>query len=155
MKRFLLINFFTIIINFNALASCEIHPAEGSLQDLLDAAEKKAFYDNEITHINVRSHIRGAFAQEKSSDPAQLLAILDNSSMVKYFKAENSTYARMTAYLPKKMNLTNVSPRFNMECFVVRESKSWLRKCIIAVWPEEAWSQNGRSTSLQTAAGAD
>ncbi|HCL6759246.1 TPA: hypothetical protein N2Q99_002964, partial [Citrobacter freundii] len=125
-----------------------IHPAEGSLQDLLDAAEKKAFYDNEITHINVRSHIRGAFAQEKSSDPAQLLAILDNSSMVKYFKAENSTYARMTAYLPKKMNLTNVSPRFNMEYFVVRESKSWLRKCIIAVWPEEAWSQNGRSTSL-------
>ncbi|EOT5622890.1 hypothetical protein ACND7H_002415, partial [Escherichia coli] len=40
--------------------------------------------------------------QKKSSDPAQLLAVLDNSIMVKYFKDEKPTYARMTAHLPNK-----------------------------------------------------
>ncbi|MFG0517864.1 hypothetical protein [Kluyvera intermedia] len=77
-------------------------PAEGSLQDLLDAAEKTAFFDDRFVNKDVMSHIRGAFVQKKSSDPAMLMAILDNPAMVKYFKAENSTYARMTAHLPEK-----------------------------------------------------
>ena len=69
---------------------------------MLDAAEKTAFFDDRYVNTNIISHIRAAFAQKKSSDPAQLLAILDSPSMVKYFKAENSTYARMTAHLPEK-----------------------------------------------------
>ncbi|ECG8608054.1 hypothetical protein FNH48_11350 [Salmonella enterica subsp. salamae] len=91
-----------LLIVLGSLRLNENPPAEGSLQDLLDAAEKKAFFDDEIANIHVRSPIRGAFVQKKSSDPAMLLAILDNPSMVKYFKAEKSTYARMTAHLPEK-----------------------------------------------------
>ncbi|HAU8267753.1 TPA: hypothetical protein I8287_005511 [Kluyvera intermedia] len=91
-----------LLIRLGTLRLNENKPAEGSLQDLLDAAEKKAFFDDESANIHARSHIRGAFVQKRSSDPAQLLAIFDNPSMVKYFKTKNSTYARMTAHLPEK-----------------------------------------------------
>ena len=53
-------------------------------------------------HDRFRSYIRAGIYQKKSSDPAQLLAVLDNSIMVKYFKEEKPTYARMTAHLPNK-----------------------------------------------------
>ncbi|HAT2607826.1 TPA: hypothetical protein I8235_000755 [Kluyvera intermedia] len=72
------------------------------MQDLLDTAEKTAFFDDRFVNKDAMSHIRGAFVQKKSSDPAQLLAILDSPRMIEYFKAENSTYARMTAHLPEK-----------------------------------------------------
>ncbi|MCX9007056.1 hypothetical protein NLN80_10555 [Citrobacter portucalensis] len=91
-----------LLIVLGSLRLNENPPAEGSLQDLLDTAEKKAFFDDEIANIHVRSPIRGAFVQKRSSDPAQLLAIFDNPSMVKYFKTKNSTFARMTAHLPEK-----------------------------------------------------
>jgi hypothetical protein len=91
-----------LLISLGTLRPGENPPAEGSLQDLLDAAEKTAFFDERFVDKNLISRIRGAFFQKKSSDPAQLLAILDNSTMVKYFKAEKSNYARMTAHLPEK-----------------------------------------------------
>ncbi|MDC7903331.1 hypothetical protein OIU03_28800, partial [Escherichia coli] len=50
----------------------------------------------------LRSYIRAGIYQKKSSDPVQLLAVLDNSIMVKYFKDEKPTYARMTTHLPNK-----------------------------------------------------
>ncbi|HAT2611330.1 TPA: hypothetical protein I8235_004368 [Kluyvera intermedia] len=91
-----------LLIRLGSLRINETPPTEGPLQNLLDAADKIAFFDGRSVNKDVMSHIRGAFAQKKSSDPAQLLAILDNPSMVKSFKAENSTYARMTAHLPEK-----------------------------------------------------
>ncbi|MGX9741892.1 hypothetical protein [Pseudocitrobacter corydidari] len=72
-------------------------PAKGTLQELLNAAEKTAFLDGKVM-----SHIRAGIYQKKSSDPAQLLAILDNPTMVKSFKDDKPTYARMTAHLPNK-----------------------------------------------------
>ena len=91
-----------LLIRLGSLHLNENPQAEGTLQDLLDTAEKKAFFDDEIANIHVRSHIRGVFYQKKISDPALLLAIFDNPSMVEYFKTKNSTYARMTAHLPEK-----------------------------------------------------
>lgn len=91
-----------LLIALGSLRLNENPPAEGPLQDLLDAAEKTAFFDDEIANIHVRSHIRGVFYQKQFSDPALLLAIFDNPPMVKYFKTKNSTYARMTAHLPEK-----------------------------------------------------
>ena len=90
-----------ILISLGTLRPKENPPAEGSLQDLLNAAEKTAFFDDAIVNNNIRSHVRGVFYQKNSRDSA-LFAILDNSTMVNYFKAEKSTYARMTAHLPEK-----------------------------------------------------
>ncbi|ETX61134.1 hypothetical protein G6546_06170 [Citrobacter portucalensis] len=90
-----------LLINLGTLRPKENPPTEGSFQDLLNAAEKTAFFDDAIVDNNIRSHIRGGFYQKNSRDSA-LFAILDNSIMVTYFKAEKSTYARMTAHLPEK-----------------------------------------------------
>ncbi|HAU8265713.1 TPA: hypothetical protein I8287_003393 [Kluyvera intermedia] len=90
-----------LLIRIGSLRLNEKSPAEGSLQDLLNVAEKKAFFDDKIVNAHIRSHIRGVFYQKNSNDSA-LFAILDNSIMVNYFKAKKSTYARMTAHLPEK-----------------------------------------------------
>ncbi|MGU4394509.1 hypothetical protein ACVUSH_19350, partial [Escherichia coli] len=75
----------------------ENHAIKGTLQELINTAEKTAFLGDRF-----RSYIRAGIYQKKSSDPVQLLAVLDNSIMVKYFKDEKPTYARMTAHLPNK-----------------------------------------------------
>lgn len=91
-----------LLISLGTLRPSENLPAEGTLQDLLNAAEKTAFFDERYANPNFISHIRAAFVQKKSSDPAQLLAVLDSPSMIKYFKAEISSYVRMTAHLPEQ-----------------------------------------------------
>ena len=70
-----------LLIRVGSLRLNENHAIKGTLQELINTAEKTAFL---------------------GSDPVQLLAVLDNSIMVKYFKDEKPTYARMTAHLPNK-----------------------------------------------------
>ncbi|EOM3908489.1 WbuC family cupin fold metalloprotein, partial [Escherichia coli H9] len=48
----------------------------GTLQELINTAEKTAFLGDRF-----RSYIRAGIYQKKSSDPVQLLAVLDNSIM--------------------------------------------------------------------------
>lgn len=93
-----------LLIRLGTLRPGENPPTEGTLQDLLDAAEKTAFFDGRFIKNNTdaMSHIRSGLYQQTSSNPAALLAILTNSYMVKYFKDEKSTYARMTAHLPEE-----------------------------------------------------
>ena len=86
-----------LLIRVGSLRLNENHATKGTLQELLNTAEKTAFLGDRF-----RSYIRAGIYQEKSSDPAQLLAVLDNSIMVKYFKDEKPTYARMIAHLPNK-----------------------------------------------------
>ncbi|EBG5297240.1 hypothetical protein FI178_20250 [Salmonella enterica subsp. enterica] len=86
-----------LLIRIGSLRLDENLPAKGTLQELLNTAEKTAFLGDRF-----RSYIRAGIYQKKSSDPAQLLAVLDNSAMVKSFKDEKPTYARMTAHLPNK-----------------------------------------------------
>lgn len=92
-----------LLIRIGTLRPDENPPAGGSLQDLLDKSEKTAFFDDRFIKDNTDalSHIRGSFFQKSGSDPA-ILALLTNSYMVKHFKAEKSTYARMMAHLPEK-----------------------------------------------------
>ncbi|EGQ0031359.1 hypothetical protein OM225_08780 [Escherichia albertii] len=85
-----------LLIRVGSLRLNENHATKGTLQELLNTAEKTAFLGERF-----RSYIRAGIYQ-KNSDPAQLLAVLDNSIMIKYFKDEKLTYARMTAHLPNK-----------------------------------------------------
>ena len=86
-----------LLIRVGSLRLNENHAIKGTLQELINTAEKTAFLGDRF-----RSYIRAGIYQKKSSDPVQLLAVLDNSIMVKYFKDEKPTYARMTAHLPNK-----------------------------------------------------
>ena len=86
-----------LLIRVGSLRLNENHAIKGTLQELINTAEKTAFLGDRF-----RSYIRAGIYQKKSSDPVQLLAVLDNSIMVKYFIDEKPTYARMTAHLPNK-----------------------------------------------------
>lgn len=86
-----------LLIRVGTVRLDENPPAKGTLQELLNVAEKTAFLGERF-----RGYIRAEVYQKNSSDPVQLFSILDNATMVKYFKDEKSTYARMTAHLPDK-----------------------------------------------------
>ena len=93
-----------LLMSLGTLRPHENPPAEGTLDDLLSKAEKKAYLKDKFNKNETKAicHIRGGFSQKRSNAPAALLAILGNSTMINYFKAEKSTYARMTAHLPEK-----------------------------------------------------
>ncbi|MCV5091005.1 hypothetical protein OFC13_30715, partial [Escherichia coli] len=78
-----------LLIRVGSLRLNENHAIKGTLQELINTAEKTAFLGDRF-----RSYIRAGIYQQKSSDPVQLLAVLDNSIMVKYFKDAKPTYAR-------------------------------------------------------------
>ena len=92
-----------LLIRVGSLRLDENPPAKGTFQDLLNAAEKTPFFDDRFVKVRARSYIRGGFIQNNQlKPPGQLLAILDNPKMVRYFRDEMSTYARMTAHLTDK-----------------------------------------------------
>lgn len=86
-----------LLIRVGTVQLNETPPAKGTFQKLLNVAEKTAFLGDRF-----RSPIRAEIYQKKSSDPQQLLAILDNPIMVNYFKDAKPTYARMIAHFPNK-----------------------------------------------------
>lgn len=65
-----------LLIRVGSLRLNENHAIKGTLQELINTAEKTAFLGDRF-----RSYIRAGIYQKKSSDPAQLLAVLDNSIM--------------------------------------------------------------------------
>lgn len=85
-----------LLIRVGSLRLNENHAIKGTLQELINTAE------NGVSRRSVQKLYKSGYLSKKSSDPVQLLAVLDNSIMVKYFKDEKPTYARMTAHLPNK-----------------------------------------------------
>ncbi len=65
-----------LLIRVGSLRLNENHAIKGTLQELINTAEKTAFLGDRF-----RSYIRAGIYQKKSSDPVQLLAVLDNSIM--------------------------------------------------------------------------
>ncbi len=104
-----------LLIRVGSLRLNENHAIKGTLQELINTAEKTAFLGDRF-----RSYISGIIKAAIQSSCWQSLIIqswLD-------FKDEKPTYARMTAHLPNKDESYECLTKYSINGFVVKKNKT-------------------------------